>query len=61
MLLADKVIERLWPIFPREDFVAHVPNLTRAWWVRKQKSGWERNRPGYWQRCLGVGNFSGAA
>jgi hypothetical protein len=36
--LADKIVERLWTIFSRENLVAHWPNLIRFNRARKQKS-----------------------
>jgi hypothetical protein len=35
--LADEIIKRLWTIFPRENLVAHAPNLIRFNRARKQK------------------------
>ena len=39
VLLPDEIVERLRPIFPRENLVAHATNLVRREWARKQKFG----------------------
>ena len=38
MRLADQIVKSLWPIFARENFVAHALNLTRRSAKQKQKS-----------------------
>ena len=45
--LPDKIVERLRPVFARENLIAHVPNLMRRRCARKQK----RPRPCHIRVC----------